>query len=194
MNCGLVKALLSAYLDNELALEDRQCAASHLQSCAACSALLADFRRFDALLALLPHVEPQLSLRDRIFSSIEYEMLAGIPHNVSDGDSSRPSSWNLFDDSCHSKFISIPTGCLRKTSEVHRISVIHLPYRRSSLILHIMQIAIVTCSLLTLSVSGFIGYCLWQKQIQSSHTTPAILQQNHYYNGHKNYHCYRCRR
>ncbi len=193
MNCGRVKALLSAYLDNELALEDRQSAASHLQSCAACSTLLADFRRFDALLSRLPRVEPRLSLRDRIFSSNEYKMLTGIPCNTSNSHSSR-ASWSLFDDSRHSKFVSIPTRALRKTSEVHRVFVIPLPYRRSSMILRIMQVAIITCFLLTLSVSGFIGYCLWQKQVQSSHTIPAILQHHQSPYGHKNYYCYRCHR
>ncbi len=75
MSCELVKALLSAYLDNVLALEERQCAASHLQTCAACSALLVEFRRFDALLSNLPRAEPRHSLRDRIFSSKEYKKL-----------------------------------------------------------------------------------------------------------------------
>lgn len=194
MNCGRVKALLSAYLDNELALEDRQSVSSHLPSCAACSALHAAFRRFDALLSRLPHVEPQLSLRDRIFSSSEYKMLAGIPCNASDSHSSRASSWSLLDNSRHSKFVSIPTRALRKTSEVHRVFVIPLPYRRSSMILRIMQVAIITCFLLTLSVSGFIGYCLWQKQVQSTHTIPAILQHHQSLYGHKNYYCYRCHR
>jgi hypothetical protein len=192
MNCELVKALLHAYLDNELALDGRQGVTSHLQSCAACSTLLADFRRFDELLSRLPHAEPRPSLRDRIFSSTEYKNLIGTSRNTYDGKSARISSGLLFDDSRYSRFISLPSRHLRKTSEVHRVFVIPLPYRRSSLILRIMQITIVTGILLTLSVSGFIGYRLWQKQVQPPHTMPTILQYHHALNGHNSYHCSHC--
>jgi Putative zinc-finger/WD40-like Beta Propeller Repeat len=77
MNCEQVEELLSAYLDNALASEDRQQVAAHLRQCPRCSAILADYRRFDILLAKMPHVSPDPALRDRIFSSPEYLELAG---------------------------------------------------------------------------------------------------------------------
>jgi len=52
MNCEQVEELLSAYLDNMLAPEERRQVAAHLQTCRSCTQALADFRRNDALLAL----------------------------------------------------------------------------------------------------------------------------------------------
>ena len=59
MNCEQVEELLSAYLDDTLAVGEtaefahqlkRQIEA-HLQECLSCRTTLVDFRRFDALLA-----------------------------------------------------------------------------------------------------------------------------------------------
>ncbi len=72
MNCEQVKELLSAYLDNALAPEERRSVATHLEACPECSEMLADFRRFDALLSRMPRINPDASLRERIFSSQEY--------------------------------------------------------------------------------------------------------------------------
>jgi len=72
MNCEQVEELLSAYLDNMLAPEERRAVAAHLQTCRSCSEALADYRRNDALLAHLPRVNPDPALRERIFSSPEY--------------------------------------------------------------------------------------------------------------------------
>jgi predicted anti-sigma-YlaC factor YlaD len=72
MSCEHVKDLLSAYLDNMLAVQEQEMVAQHLQTCIACSALQEDFRRFDALLAQAPRVSPGPMLRRRIFSSSEY--------------------------------------------------------------------------------------------------------------------------
>ncbi len=77
MNCEQVEELLSAYLDNALASEDRREVAAHLQTCTNCSALLAEFSRNDALLSHLPRVSPDPALRERIFSSPEYLELTG---------------------------------------------------------------------------------------------------------------------
>ncbi len=54
MNCEQVEELLSAYLDDALAPEERVDVAAHLQECSQCSSILVDFRRFDALLKQLP--------------------------------------------------------------------------------------------------------------------------------------------
>ncbi len=77
MNCEQVEELLSAYLDDALAPEERVDVAAHLQECSQCSSILVDFRRFDALLKQLPRVSPSAALRERIFSSPEYLELTG---------------------------------------------------------------------------------------------------------------------
>ena len=73
MNCEQVEELLSAYLDDSLALGETAESASqlklqvatHLQDCSHCSTVLADFRRFDNLLAHLPRVNPSTELREK---------------------------------------------------------------------------------------------------------------------------------
>jgi len=77
MNCEQVEELLSAYLDDALAPEDRREVAAHIQTCTNCSALLAEFSRNDALLSHLPRVSPDPALRERIFSSPEFLELTG---------------------------------------------------------------------------------------------------------------------
>ncbi len=61
MKCEQVKDLLSAYLDDQLAMKEREDVARHLCSCLSCSAILADFRHFDALLTQLPYIKPDES-------------------------------------------------------------------------------------------------------------------------------------
>src|SRR5438132_1431910 len=77
MNCEQVEELLSAYLDDALAPEDRREVAAHIQTRTNCSALLAEFSRNDALLSHLPRVSPDPALRERIFSSPEFLELTG---------------------------------------------------------------------------------------------------------------------
>jgi predicted anti-sigma-YlaC factor YlaD len=77
MSCEHVKELLSAYLDNMLADEERKTVAEHIQTCASCYAIQEDFRRFDILLSQVPRVNPSPMLRRRIFSSLEYLELTG---------------------------------------------------------------------------------------------------------------------
>jgi Tol biopolymer transport system component len=77
MNCERVEELLSAYLDNALAFEEWREVSTHLQICAKCSVMLAEFYRNDALIARLPRVGPDPALRNRIFSSSEYLELTG---------------------------------------------------------------------------------------------------------------------
>ncbi len=54
MNCERVEELLSAYLDNVLAFEEWREVTAHLQTCAKCSAMLAEFSHNDALISHLP--------------------------------------------------------------------------------------------------------------------------------------------
>jgi hypothetical protein len=79
MSCEHVKDLLSAYLDNMLATEEREMVKEHIQTCASCYAIQEDFRRFDALISQVPRVSPTLMLRRRIFSSPEYLEFMGTP-------------------------------------------------------------------------------------------------------------------
>src|SRR2546421_9303710 len=86
MNCEQVEELLSVYLDDsfavgetaETALELQHDIAVHLQDCVRCSTTLADFRRFDTLLAQMPRISPSPALREKIFTSPEYFELSGI--------------------------------------------------------------------------------------------------------------------
>src|SRR6516165_2884770 len=77
MNCERVEELLSAYLDNALAYEEWREVSAHLQVCPGCSAILAEYRRNDALIERLPRVSPDHSLRTRIFTSPEFLELTG---------------------------------------------------------------------------------------------------------------------
>ncbi len=96
MNCEQVEELLSAYLDNALAPEERLSVAVHLHHCNRCSSILADFRRFDALLSELPHVHPAPELRERIFSSPEYLELTGtFDAHVTNGQEEVADNWTM---------------------------------------------------------------------------------------------------
>ena len=111
MNCGQVEELLSAYLDNALALEERHGVATHLQACSHCSAILADFRRFDALIAHLPRVSPNLALRNRIFSSPHYLELTGTADVVRTVDNPTvPHPRTQRDTTHHPKLVALPGG------------------------------------------------------------------------------------
>lgn len=52
MDCTDIKAMLSAYLDDELEKDQRHTAERHLADCAACRALVDEAERLDALLAM----------------------------------------------------------------------------------------------------------------------------------------------
>jgi Tol biopolymer transport system component len=77
MNCEQVEELLSAYLDNMLAPEERRQVSAHLQTCRSCTQALADYRRNDVLVSRLPHVAPDAALRERIFTSPDFLELTG---------------------------------------------------------------------------------------------------------------------
>lgn len=75
MTCEKAEGLLSAYLDDMLTPQLSQEVAAHVEGCASCREILADYRRSDASIATslqTAQVEPPASLRDRIFSSAEY--------------------------------------------------------------------------------------------------------------------------
>ncbi len=160
MSCEQVKELLSMYLDNELASEDRHSVACHLHFCTDCNAVLADFRRCDALLSHLPLVEPRRSLEERIFSSTEYKELTGTWGGYYYGGGYRlPSSRRLRDDPGRPKLVALPGGQLAQTSaEVHNVIVLPRRRRWLSTIVRFVRIAMTIGFLLTLGISVVIGW------------------------------------
>jgi Predicted integral membrane protein len=72
MNCEQVEELLSAYLDDQLTEHIYSAVTTHLEECRRCYAFLTSYRRYDALLAQLPRVEPPPYLRTMLFSSPRY--------------------------------------------------------------------------------------------------------------------------
>jgi hypothetical protein len=166
MNCEQVKELLSAYLDNTLAQEEHQQIATHLQNCAECSAMLADFRRFDALLIQLPRISPDESLQEKIFSSPEYQELTGAFDTVTRARAQTvPSMRTRRGDSQRPRLIALPGG--RQPSapltSTYTPTQNSLQVRRAR-IQRIMLGAIAAAVVLTMGMGSFIGWNLWQKQ------------------------------
>src|SRR5260221_10418682 len=62
---------------------------THLTGCLHCSTILADFPRFDNLLAHMPRISPSPALRDKIFSSPAYLELTGTNNSI-DTATTRP--------------------------------------------------------------------------------------------------------
>ena len=75
MSCEHVEELLSAYLDNALTPQERVVVQEHTSTCSTCRETLTDYRRFDALLTDMPRVSPGAELREKIFTSPEYQEL-----------------------------------------------------------------------------------------------------------------------
>jgi len=68
--CDLMCERLAAYLEGDLAPEDRTAADAHLASCAACRAVLAELRTIAAQAAALPPLNPSRDLWAGIESRI----------------------------------------------------------------------------------------------------------------------------
>ena len=91
MKCEWAEGNLSAFLDNTLDPPLRAEVSEHLASCERCSAILADYRRYDALLADTVRVTPPESLRDRIFSSPEFSAILQSSARQADRQATRTS-------------------------------------------------------------------------------------------------------
>jgi Tol biopolymer transport system component len=182
MNCEQVEELLSAYLDGTLAVGEtaeaahqlRLNIAAHLAKCVQCSAVLADFRRFDALLAQMPRVSPDLALRNRIFTSPEYLELTGtndISTAVTDKDQTAPYRNVRRDTPGRPQLVALPGGRRSSSSKPEIASPVAIPQqvlappifrkRRSAWGLRVMQTAIAAAILLTLGIGSLIGWNLW---------------------------------
>jgi WD40 repeat protein len=134
MNCEQVEELLSAYLDNMLAPEERRQVAAHLQTCRSCTQTLADYRRNDVLLARLPRVAPDAALRERIFSSPDFLELTG--ETLEDASPAGPTVPRLAaksprrDTPGRPHLVAIPGG--RSTAPHPTVKVETSPARRRS--------------------------------------------------------------
>jgi hypothetical protein len=170
MNCEQVEELLSAYLDNALALEERHGVATHLKACSRCSGILADFRRFDVLIAHLPRVSPDLALRNRIFSAPQYLELTGTVNDVRRvDDSTVPHPRTQRDTLQRPKLVALPGGrssSASSTSSRQLAPIHHLyPQKQGARGLRFMQAMIAAALLLTVGVTSYIGWKLWHTQV-----------------------------
>ncbi len=80
MTCEWVEEQLSAYHDGMLDAAAADKVRAHLATCTHCAAILADYARFDQLLAQAPRHAPAPELRNRIFTSPAFrEIMHGPP-------------------------------------------------------------------------------------------------------------------
>src|SRR3989440_9698761 len=182
MNCEQVEELLSAYLDDMLAIGEtaeaadqlRLEVAAHLTNCVQCSAIIADFRRLDALLAQMPRVSPDLALRNRIFTSPEYLELTGtndINAAAIDEDQTAPYRNVRRDTPGRPQLVALPGGRHSSSFKPEVASPVAIPQqvlappifrkRRSAWGLRVMQTAIAAAILLTLGIGSLIAWNLW---------------------------------
>lgn len=188
MNCEQVEELLSAYLDNELAPEERRRVAAHLQGCSHCSGVLADFRRHDFLLSQLPRVSPDPALHTRIFTSPEYLELTGT-FDVSHAEVPSHRHPRL-DAPGRPHLIALPggrsstrggllSGRQEQEAQPTRKRPAVRPRRSGSWVLRAMYVAIAATILLTIGVGGYISWNLMHPAQQTASGTlppPASLQ------------------
>jgi Tol biopolymer transport system component len=196
MNCEQVEELLSAYLDNMLSSEERRLVASHLQSCSACSKILADYNYYDTLIALLPRLSPDAALRERLFTSPDlFEMPDDDPLS---GEA--PQEWTLppitrlptkhprRDTPGRPQLIAIPGGrsthnpddSIRNTQPTpstrisqqttqprHRTARVS---RRSGRGLRVTIAALAAVLILSLGIGGFFGFTMLSHGLQTTST------------------------
>ena len=190
MKCEQVKELLSAYLDDSLAWgetaestsEIQSQITTHLQDCIQCSAELADFRRFDALLAQMPRVDPGPALRERIFSSPEYFELTGTDNLTRmDKDLTLPYKKIGRDAPGRPKLVALPGGRRVSPNSTSTLTTQTAPLvqsrtqkRHKRWGLRVMQVAIVATLFLTLGVGSLIGWNLWLKNTHLVSSTSTI--------------------
>jgi hypothetical protein len=183
MSCEQVEELLSAYLDNMLALRERHSVAAHLQRCQHCKAILDDYRRFDALLAQMPPVSPGPAIRYKLFSSLAYQEL--LDTLDMDEQSEVHEKLRLVDRRIYSnsstlpKLIALPgrrSFCTLTQRHTHLCSSISTRSRQNDQwIQRAIQIAIAAMLLLALGTGGLMSWRLSHSQSQQKATTADIL-------------------
>ena len=68
MTCERFEELLSAYLEGEVAAEERRAMDAHAASCPACAGLLAAFREMASAMAGFPEAEPGPALMAKLYA------------------------------------------------------------------------------------------------------------------------------
>ncbi len=182
MNCERVEELLSAYLDNALALEEWREVSLHLQTCAKCSAMLAEFSRNDALIAQLPRVSPDPALRNRIFSSPEFFELTGT-FDVSSEAYQRqtvpklPASHSRRDTPGRPQLVAIPGG--RSTTPTPSVQPSPSRQSRNSRTVRTLFVVLAATMILAIGIGSFLGFNSWRGQSQATNngaiTPPSNL-------------------
>ncbi len=171
MNCEQVEELLSAYLDNMLAPEERRQVAAHLQTCRSCTQALADYRRNDVLLACLPRVAPDAALRERIFSSPDFLELTGETlENTSPAGQTvpkLPAGSSRRDTPGRPHLVAIPGG--RNTAPHPTVKVETPPTRRRSRSSRTLIATIAAALIIAIGLGTFAGISFLSRQGQ----TPA---------------------
>jgi hypothetical protein len=177
MNCEQVEELLSAYLDDALAPEDRREVAAHLQTCTNCSALLAEFSRNDALLSHLPRVSPDPALRERIFSSPEFLELTG----TFDAGTEVQKEWTAprlpaksprQNPAGRPQLVAIPGG--RSTLPTAAVNRQSTRQRRSSRRLAVLFVSIAAVLIVAFAVASLLKVNFWLRQTPTAANNGAI--------------------
>ncbi|GAV24860.1 hypothetical protein ciss_07930 [Carboxydothermus islandicus] len=73
MECNEVRELLSAYIDGEVTAEEKKQVERHLQSCAGCREAYGQYVDMGAVLKMLPFLEPDTPLREKVQDKIKYK-------------------------------------------------------------------------------------------------------------------------
>jgi hypothetical protein len=110
MKCEQVKGSLSACLDSQLALEEREAIATHLLTCKEWNNVLVDFRYFSAVLSNLLYVVPNVSLQQKKISSAEHKEITGTCELSTVSDEQQGISLR---DALHDTFLQLdlPDAC-----------------------------------------------------------------------------------
>lgn len=182
MNCEQVEELLSAYLDNMLAPEERRLVSAHLSTCRSCAQALADYRRNDTLVSRLPRVAPDAALRERIFSSPDFLELTGEAHeNASSAGQTVPSPAARNprrDTPGRPHLVAIAGG--RSTAPQPTVKIETLPARRRSLSSRTLIATIAAALILAIGLGAVAGVFVLSHHpstsINSSFTPPTGLQ------------------
>ena len=170
MNCEQVEELLSAYLDNMLAPEERRQVAAHLSTCRKCTQVLADYRRNHVLLARLPRVAPDDALRERIFSSPDFLELTGdSPGSLSSARQTvprMPARSPRRDTPGRPHLVAIPGG--RSTAPQPTVKVEMSSRRNRSRTMRTLIAALAAALVLAIGLGTYAGISYLSHQGQSS--------------------------
>ncbi|MDQ6660808.1 MAG: zf-HC2 domain-containing protein, partial [Chloroflexota bacterium] len=180
MNCEHIKELLSAYLDNVLTPEESQAVTNHVHDCLDCNLILADFRRFDALLSFMPRISPHKDLQNHIFSSAAFLELTETFDSTQKIERVYSASTNdahdLPDFLDRPRLVALPGGRYCSPNAIPTVKTPSVKHGHFSLRwgLLAMQVAIAVVLLFTLGLGSFTGWNLWHQQ-QKTTNTGAIL-------------------